>query len=71
MGKNCIENGMGQPGGYSKDLSRCRRHHYRESNIHGNISVSTGSATPEPATFLLLTPALGVLALFRRKAKKL
>ena len=36
-----------------------------------NVSVSTGSVTPEPATLLLLAPALGVLALFRRKAQKL
>ncbi len=32
-----------------------------------NVSVSTGAATPEPATFLLIAPGVGVLALLRRK----
>ena len=33
-----------------------------------NVSVSTGAATPEPATLLLIAPALGILALRRRKS---
>ncbi len=33
-----------------------------------NVSVSTGSATPEPATLLLIAPVLGALALLRRKS---
>ena len=35
-----------------------------------NVSVSTGSATPEPATLLLIAPALGALVLLRRKSSK-
>ncbi len=33
-----------------------------------NVSVSTGAATPEPATLLMIAPALGVLALRRLRA---
>ena len=35
-----------------------------------NVSVGTGTATPEPATLLLIAPALGALALLRRKSSK-
>ena len=33
-----------------------------------NVSVSTGAATPEPATLLLIAPVLGILAFRRRKS---
>ena len=33
-----------------------------------NVSVSTGAATPEPATYLLVAPAVGVLVLLRRRS---
>lgn len=33
----------------------------------GNIEFTTGASTPEPATMMLLVPALGLLALKRRK----
>ncbi len=33
-----------------------------------NVSVSTGAATPEPASLLLIAPALAILVLRRRKS---